>query len=162
MWIRWSFLFWVCLGLGVINLPSIVHERDLAQISSRASILAFLAFLTALFAPITEFGKVFRWRPVFVGLIAAFLGALVAPSVISVEPTHSFWDVILIYAFLGYFLGLLLGVPSVILGITKRDLQAYFNRFMTVVILLGVSLSAIALSWAIFAYPFLLKQYGQS
>jgi hypothetical protein len=157
-YVQWVFICWVCLSLVLLRLvPGIGYESlgseiVLKAISARSLFLAFLAFLTALFAPTTELKKVFSgWRPIIIAAIAAFLGS----SVASVEPTWDMTSATLIFAFSGYLVGLLLGIPSTIVGVAKRGLQAYYNRSLTVVILIGTSLAAVGLNWLFFAYPFL-------
>lgn len=152
-YVQWVFICWVCLSLVVNRLPLWSRESlDLEVISSRAFLLALIAFLTVLFAPITEFKKVFiGWRPIIIALIAASCGS----SLASVKPTWDMTSATLISALSGYLIGLLLGVPSAIVGVAKRGLQAYYNRFTTIVILIGTSLAAVGLNWLLFASPFL-------
>jgi hypothetical protein len=91
-----------------------------------------LAFFTALFAPISEFGvKAFGRRLVFIALIGAVLSSPVASLE---ENTYGFWNFFLITTFFSYLGGLVLGVPCVVVGIAKRGLQAYYNRSLTLLV----------------------------
>jgi serine/threonine protein kinase len=153
LWVSGTFAFWILVSSVSVNLPLFNSNAGTLEVASNRSVLlAFLAFPIAIFAPSSEIAfEAFERRPIACGLLGTIVGVLISIY----DNFNNFLWLALIGALVGSLIGCILGVPSVILGIAKRDLQKYLNLngFMTFIVLVGSSLLGVGLSWLIFAYP---------
>ena len=159
VWIAMSIIFWTSASWIFLSLriseSAIISGMSVEKVAVyRSSILAFLIFPIALFAPSSEFWfKAFEKRAIPFGLLGGIIGVVISIF----DNFNNFFGLTFIGAFGGLSVSFILGVPSVILGIAKRDLQIYFNELVTFIVIVGASLLGVGLGWLIFAYPLLSR-----
>lgn len=153
-WVVISLMFWI-LACWIFLSLRISESAKSSGLSAqqvavyRSFILAFITFPIVFFAPSSDVQfKAFEQRPIYCGVLGMVIGVIIS----AYNNFNNFFGLTLIGIFGGLLVGFVLGIPFVILGIAKRDLQMHFNRVVTFIILVGVSLLGVGIGWLIFAH----------